>query len=459
MPSSERSAVPASPISRGYKFLRGLVRLWFSLFFRSIRLLRSETLPASSPTVLVISHPASFLDALILIASFERQLRCLLDRRLLAGPLRSLLAWGLGMLPYNPGSEGWPSALEACSNVLAKGEAVVVFAELSRATAAERAPVGLTAATLALEAEARHSGQLGLTLFPVHLFLPVDRSHSGELLIHIGAPQYPRDSLSPGGGSTAESAAALALEVEKALRQNVFGLRGGEFERFLSDLEEVLRSDLEEVWSSQTDWKQKAEGFELSQFVEECAQQLNYLNPGRLVALRERLEAYREARRLWSLAGLEVEQAGPWLKSPWKRVGVWLESIVGVPLACYGLINHILSWLFLFWTGLLKQGSVRDRKLEWLARASVVLGCYGLQLLFCGTLLGRRAAGLYAPSLPLSGLILWRYGWLLGRRTRLAFLSVRLPRQAGGIRRMRKELIQELDKVVHGYAGTLGVAQ
>ncbi len=362
------------------------------------------------------------------------------------------------MIRLGSAGDGAQRVLEKCSNALAKREAVVVFAEPKKAGAGEPAQLALAAASIALDAETRHSRELGVNIFPIHLFLPVARPQSSELLIHVDAPLVVREFLSASGGGLSERARALAAEVEKAFRQNVFGLRQRDFELFLSDLEEVLREDLEGHWATQPNWKQKSEGFDLSRFAAECVHQLNFLNPGRLVALRESLEVYREARRRGSLRRFEVEAAGAWLQSPWRRTWVWVESALGLPIATYGLINHLLAWIFLFWAGLLEKENGQAKRVKWIARTLVVLGCYAGQVLLCAALLGRREAGLYAPSLPFSGVVLWSYGWLVRRRTRLALAALRVPREARKLRRMRKDLLEQLNHVVHACAEMSGVA-
>lgn len=454
--SAALSPAPSPAVSLGYRIFRALVRLWFALFFHKIRLLRAEVLPASGAAMLFISHPASFLDALILVSAFERQLHCLLDRKLVRGPLRGLFAWGLGMIPYEAAGKDWQSTRDACRVVLAKREAVAVFAEPRAAKVGDPPCPALTASTIALETEMQHSAQLGLTLFPVYLFLPVGRSPSSELLIYVEAPQYPHEYLARGDGDLPERARAFAKELESTCRRNAFRLEARELRRFLSDLEEVLRADLEEDWASRPNWKQKVEGFELSQFLTEWAEQLNWLNPGRLVGLRELLDRYRESRRRWSLARLEVETAGMWLKSPWHRAWVWVESVVGLPIAGFGLANHLLAGLLLVAAGLLESG--QSQKVKWLMRGLVLLGCYAGQILACAYWLGRAAAGYYALSLPLAGAYLWRYRGWLRNRTRLLLVNLTLARRAARLHQFRKELLEDLNASRNAYAETLGVA-
>ncbi len=412
----------------------------------------------SVSALLAVSHPPSFLDALILVAAFERPVHCLVDQRLLRGPMRRLFAAGLGMVTYHPEGENWQSVLDVCCNLLARGEVVLVFAEQERLKAGEAGPLGMTAATLALEAETRYSGQLGLTIFPVHLFLPVARSQAGELLIYVDDPIYPREYLVRDAPGSSGGARALAAIIWDAWRENAFRLQPNDVRQLLSSLEEVLRTDLEEDWAARPNWKQNVEGFELSQFVAEWSEQMNYLNPGRLVALHEALGDYREARRRWSLRQIELESGGEWVKSRPLRAWVWCESAIGLPIACYGLINHLLVWLLLFWFGLLKKQSERAPKVQWLLRALVVLGCYIIQILLCARWLSRAAAGFYTLSLPLAGAYLVRYHWLLRHRTRLALVAFRSPARAAKLRDMRKKLVAALNRAMSDYVETLGVA-
>jgi 1-acyl-sn-glycerol-3-phosphate acyltransferase len=453
MPSATDLPDQTLAVSRGYRFVRGLIRLWFGFFFRKIRLLRGGAVPASGAVMLVVSHPASFLDALILVAALERQVRCLLNKDLLRGYLRSRLARCLGMILYEPEGAARVATLWGAREALGRREAVVVFAEQQAAKSGKSSPVGQAAATLAVEAESQHAGQLHLTVFPVHMYLPVGRSQSSELVIYVSSPLSPKEFLSAGD----LPARRFAMELEEALQESAFRLQPGDIRQFLVDLEEVLRTDLEEEWAAQPHSKQKAEGFTLSEFIVGWMEQLNFLNPGRLVALRDGLDAYREERRRWALRQAEVESGGAWLQSAALCIWYWLESLVGLPIAVYGLANHLLVWVLLFWGGLLKRETERDRTLEWLLRAGVVLGCYAAQILLCAHWLGRATAGYYALTLPLSGAFLWRYEWLLRARTRLLILAARLRRQGERLRRQRRRFVEELNTARDAYAETLGI--
>ena len=220
-----------------------------------------------------------------------------------------------------------------------------------------------------------------------------------------------------------------------------------------------MRSDLDEEWAAKPDWKQKTDGFTLSGLVTRGVEVMNRLNPARLVMLRDELDRYREARRRCALRELEREAAGRWLESPLARGWYGLESALGLPLAVFGLLNHLPAWLLFFWAGLLRKEEEESRAALWVKRVVVVLACYTVQIALCSHWLGRVAAGYYALTLPLSGGYLLRYGWLLRQRTRLLLSAWGLPRKKAGLRRWRKQLIARLDTARDAFAETVKISQ
>src|SRR5437773_1618878 len=444
--STARNPERAPAGSGVYRFLRWLVRLWLTLFFRTIRLLNAEAMPGSGAAVLTVNHAAGFFEALILVATFEREVRCLLARGRVPGLAHGLLARGLRMILYDAEVDGWRPVLQACSEALARRSAIAIFAE-PEARSGEPSRFALTAAAIALEAESRQSEYEpsggGLSVWPVDLFLPVEPSKSTEVLVYVDQPLLADEYLARDGEEPRER--ALALAIDSARLRNPFRLQPAEFARFLSDLEDILRWDLARDWASRPNWKQTVEGFELSRSVKDSAEQLNSLDSGRLVALRESLDRYREAQRALALRRLQIDLGAPWLKSPWRRTLAWFESAAGLPVAAYGLLNLVCVGLTLLATGWLKKRSARSWKLEWGVRAAVALVFYVAQTWACAHFLGRAAAGYYAVSLPLSAAYLARYGWLLRHRTRPVILAASLPAQSAKLARLQKQLQNGID--------------
>jgi hypothetical protein len=186
----------------------------------------------------------------------------------------------------------------------------------------------------------------------------------------------------------------------------------------------------------------------LSRFVADWAEQTNYLNPGQLVTLRERLEEYRHLEQQCTLRRLEVEAANPWMRSGLRRAMVWLETLVGLPIALYGLVNHLAIGAVALLVGSFRKNSSRSRTAEWVIRGAILAAGYTVQIYLVAHRWGRAAAGYYAPSLPASGLYLWRYAWLLQHQTRLLFSSLMIPAATRKAKRLRNDFLKEFEEAL-----------
>ena len=442
-------------ISNSRRFCRWLIRVWFALSFRRIRLLHAGDLSAEGPALLAVSHPASFLDALILATAFERSLHCLMPKTLVGGPLARFLARGLGLILCEDQGLSTESAPQAAFDVLARGGTLVVFADPSPAPHAAPGALASTAAFVIWKAESQLSGRR-LTIHPVHLFLPVSSPHAREWLIYVDSALV-RPEGRPAARHEKDEVRSWVSALEARFRENAFQLRPPDLQYFLADLEELLRAALQEDWSSRPNWKQDAEGFVLSRWAAEWVQQTNYSNPGRLVTLREALDDYRGVEQRRALRQLEVEAAGSWMRSGLRRAIVWLETLVGLPIALYGLLNHLVIGLLLFLAGSFKKDNHRNRAAEWTIRSAVVLACYATQIFLVAHWWGRAAAGYYAPTLPVTGAYLWRFVWLLRHQTRRLFKSLELSALTLRANRLRRAFLEELDQTLTAYEEKAGV--
>jgi len=449
-------ATPPQPIalpestSGGPWLARALGRIWLRGTCCKVRLLQAEALPAAGPAMLVLDGKPDFARALALVTALQRPVRCLLPEEACRGFWPQQLAARLGMILHGPEAPDRYSALVAAREALQQGEAVAVFAEAAAARVESIAPSCLSAARLAVEAEASRTDGLGLSIFPIFFQAASVPAGGADLLIYAAPPQRVSELLA--GGDAEASLRALAGELENRLSDHPFRLEERDVQFFLHDLEAILRADLEADWAARPNWKQKTEGFELSRLLIECVEQLNVFNPPRLIALRIELEDYREQLRRGSLAQAEVEAAGDWWRSPVRRAWYWLESVAGFFLALYGLLNHLLPVGLFVWPGPLRKMNPKDPGQAWLLRALVVLGCYAAEVAFCAHEWGRAAAGYYTLTLPPSGLFLWRYQWLMKARMRLVYLAGRLPHRAEQLRHSRKALLAQLNRVRDEYA-------
>ncbi len=439
--------------SKGKSLAQRLARLWVGSSHGKLRLLRAESIPLTGPVLLVLNSAPSFMHVAAVSGALERPVRFVLPEGECRGFWPRRLAGPLGVILHGSSPTDQAAVRAAASRALAAGEAVAVFAQPETARSESLSPSCVVAAKLVLDVGSSRAGSPGAMIIPLHVLGLNEGAKSGDILLTAGSPLSARSYL--GGASAESSLRTLAGELEYGLAENPYRLEERDIRFFLADLEKTLRSELEDDWASRLNWKQKTEGFEISRLIIEWAEQVNTLDPARLIGLRVELENYREQLRQWSLAKAEAEMAGEWLKLGASRARYWIEAIVEAPVALYGLISHVIP-LALFAPGsFLRRLANTDSGHAWLLRVLVLLGSYIVQVSFCARWWGRAAAGYYALTLPISGLVLWRFARLARTRIRLLLLAQNLPRRAEKLRRLRRRFIEHLNQARDEYADTM----
>jgi hypothetical protein len=442
MPFEERSA----PL--GYRLFRALARLALGRRFGKIRVLGPGALVEPGPAIVAVGRAARFEDALLMVAGFERRVRCVIAETEASSPWRAFWLRALGQIARGPGRPWLEPALEA----LAAGDVVFVFEE-SAAVDSTGSP-GSRAVELALEAESSSRAMLNVSVIPAHLFVPPASLGLREVLVHLSSPLRARERAPQ--GDRAHRAEAFGRALRQSLAQNAFALPTEDLERFATELEEVLRDNLRDEWAGQPARVRTLDEFELSGLVGQWMAEANTSDPAELVALRHELDGYRSERQRWSLARFQAEAAG-WLHSFPARALAAAETLLGFLAALFGLANHLLAGIALHLAGLLNREEGGEDAVRWAKRAGTVLVFYAAQILVVSHLFGRAAAGYYAVALPLSGAYLWRYVWLLRHRTKLLVLSARLSFATPLLRARRRAIAERLDRARDRFAEALGI--
>jgi hypothetical protein len=435
-----------------YLCFRALLRAGFALAFRSLRILEIERMP-DGPTVLLMAGRVRLMDCLMVVAGLEPTVQCWLQAELLKGWVARLLAWGLGVAVVGPAEGELSAAPAACFEALSRRASVLVGGNPAGAESTRAFPAATLAAALALQAEAATGGQLGISVVPVHTLRPL--SWRGDAFVYLGDPVFAEDYGAERGEALSIQASRLQTALAAGCQRNPFSLPAGSVQHFLASLADLLREDVEEQWAGRREWQQTVEGFRLSEFVEDWCQETNLLDPAVLARLCQAMDAYDRLRRGYWLDQFERE-GGVWFRSGLRRMLAAVESLAGFPLALYGLVNHFLALTVLAAAGLLGN---RDRRepAAWAARALIVLGFYAAQIAGIEHALGRSAAGYYAPTLPLSGIYLWRYVRRL-RRPGRGFTAGAWPWTGEwSLRRARQRILAQVNQHRDAYADWLGV--
>jgi len=428
-----------------YRLMRAVVRFGILLLAPRLRMLKRERLEEAGPAILLNTHPKSFHVAILLIAALDRQVHCLVPSGELRGIFRRLACWALGIQPFDGTPEEQNALLNPCLNALTDQDMIAIFAGENSQSGFRSLPVAEFVSRLAVQAVLKGQGRVQPAIFPIHWLFHA-RIGGPAPIVYVDDPIHADQFLPKVGEDAGEASLRLVEAVKAAISINIFGLQAAELKHLACELENLSREYLQAEWSKRPEWQQRPEELQLSGFARRWLDHQNRTDPARLIDLGESLAAYREAKRRHSLERLIVETSGEWQSSQVRVVAAWLETVLGFPVALYGLINHLPAGIVLSANKLSKHDPKRDPKAEWLARIFIVLSFYTIQVFVVHFWWGRAAAGYYALTLPVSGAYLWRYRWLARHRGRTLLLKAVGPFRLAGLVRRRKDLLARIDR-------------
>jgi 1-acyl-sn-glycerol-3-phosphate acyltransferase len=146
-------------------FLHGVLRVVAGaaarVYFRRLRVVGGERLPARGPAILVANHPAAWTDVVVLDAALGRRLHFLAQESLFHPWARAALLHIHGSIPVRQHDSALGPAADnrasfaRCHALLDQGEVIVVFPEGVSESDRTVGPLKTGAARLALEHDAR----------------------------------------------------------------------------------------------------------------------------------------------------------------------------------------------------------------------------------------------------------------------------------------------------------------
>jgi glycerol-3-phosphate O-acyltransferase / dihydroxyacetone phosphate acyltransferase len=466
---SDRSAprpAPASPdpTDRFYTAVRLVVRFWLWFCFKPVDVRHPERVPAEGPVLLCINHPNNLIDSLVVAAVLRRKVHFLAAAAMFRTPLVARFLRACGAIPVcrkeddpdrmDPNAK----AFAACFQALEAGRLIAIYPEGTTHAEARVRRLKSGAARIALSHEAARPGKLSVV--PVGLTFEARTSFLGRVLVSFGEPIPMAPYLEAHRDDPSKAVATLTRAIQRTMEAEIVHVERIESPELVRAVEELHRgaliSDLSATRGLDA-WQ--VDPLRLSRALVDAVHYFKARDPERVERLGRRIQDYHA---LLAECRVKDEAVQARLRRPLRRERVRRssEAIVGFPFFVYGAVVNGLPYLIPRWMArLLAKKETDYATVRFLASVVAFPLFWTLETWVVGQLTGASGAAIFALSLPVTGLVAYRYLVGAGRlRSRLRFgvLAFTRGQAARCLVAEREAIIAELERVRADYLAPKG---
>ena len=455
---------------RLYRGVRAVARFWLWFFFKAVDVRHPERVPEWGPVLLCINHPNNFIDSLLVGGALGRKVHYLataaLFRNRIVGRFLAACgaipvhrkedpppAGGAGLADPAPRAERNAGTFAACREAFERGRVVAIYPEGTTHAEARVVRIKTGAARMALAYDAERPG--ALRVVPVGLSFEARKSFRGRVLVSFGPPVPVTPYLAAYRADAAKGVEALTTAIQWAMEAEVVHVERIEASDLVRAVEELYRGDLaRELMEARGLGPERIDLVRLSRAIVDAVNHFRARDPERVERLWQRIQSYRA---LLAEYRVKDEAVRARLRHPGSRERIrrgW-QAVAGFPLFVYGAcVNAAVYWPPR-WVARRMSRKETDYA-TWRFLASIVAYplFWGLETWIVWRLAGASWAAAFAVSLPLSGVLAYRYWVGAGRlRSRLRFASLALTREHAARRLVveRQEILAELERAKTDY--------
>ena len=448
-----------------YRTVRSIARFWRWVFFKRVDVHHLERVPAHGPALLCVNHPNNFIDSVLIGVVVPRKLHYLTTATLFRNPLLARFLRACGAIPVYRRQDD-PSKMDrnadvfaACYRAFDEDRVVVIYPEGTTHAEARVQRIKTGAARIALGYEAQRPGRLSVV--PVGLSFEARKSFNGRVLVSFGDPVPVTPYLPAYGEDPVKAVDALTAALQWAMEAEVVHVDRIDAAEVVRAVEQLYRGALIRELREQRGFAEnQIDLVRLSRTIVDAVNHFKERDPARVERLWQGIQGYRALLAEYHVRDdmvrrrLEPEPVRRRLLHSW-------EVVVGFPVFVYGLIVNAGPYFMPRWLAHRMARKETDYATVRFLAAIVCLPLFwGVETWLVWRLAGATAAVLFALTLPVSGLLAYRYLRGAGRLGRALRFSVLAMTHAQAVRRLLAErlaIVAELDRAKTDYfAATRG---
>jgi len=450
-----------------YAFVRFVVRFWLWFFFKAVEVRHPERVPREGPVLLCINHPNNLIDSLLVGAVIPRKVHYMATAALFRSPFLARFLGACGVIPVYRRQDDPDkmdknvAAFDACFRTLGQGHLIGIYPEGT--THAERRiqRIKTGAARIALEAEARHEGKLGLALIPVGLTFEARKSFRGRVLVTFGEPIEFQPYLDHYRDDPRKAVDALTTAIQWGMEGQVIHVERIDADDLVREVEALYRGDLiRELQEERGLSPKQIDLMRLTRAIVAAVQHFKERDPERVERIWQRIQEYKALLAQYRIKDQAV-QSRLRVAPLRRRLGTSGLGFLGFPIFAYGAVVNALPYFVPRWIARTLTTKETDYATARLLSGIVLFPLFwAVETWVVWRVTTFWIAALFLASLPVSGLLAYRYLRGLGRlrqQWRFGILSVTRNQAARRLLVHRQQILEELERAKNDYlAATQG---
>jgi 1-acyl-sn-glycerol-3-phosphate acyltransferase len=455
-------AMAAHDVDPFYAVVRVIARFWIWFFFERVEVRHPERVPRTGPVLLCINHPNNLIDSLLVGSVLPRKAHYLAAAALFRNPLLARLLAALGVIAVHRKADGPDTRgrhvemFAACDEAFGRGRLIAMYPEGATHAEAHLQRIKTGAARIALGYEAHAPGRLAVV--PVGLSFEARKRFRGRVLVSFGEPVDVPSYLAVYREEPAKALHALTAAIQWAMERQVVHVERIETGALARAVEALYRGELErELWEERgRSGRRRIDPSPFPGSIADAIEHFRTQDAERIERLWQRMLGYHAGLAAYRL-GDEAVRTRLERTAERQRVARSWQTIVGLPLFAYGAAVNFLPYYLPGWlAGRLSRRQTDYATTRLLASVVAFPLFWALETSLVGWAAGLRWLLVFSLSLPLGGLIAYRYLVGTGRLRHQLRFGALLPTRAQEARRLlaeRREIVEELEHAARDYLG------
>jgi 1-acyl-sn-glycerol-3-phosphate acyltransferase len=416
--------------------------------------------------LLCINHPNNLIDSLLVGGVLPRKVHYLATAALFRNPVVARFLAACGAIPVyrrqdDPDKmDKNADAFAACFRALERGGLIGIYPEGTTHSESRVQRIKTGAARIALDYQAAGRGA-PLTLVPVGLTFDARKAFRGHVRVSFGEPIALTPYAAVYRDEPAKAVEALTTAIQWGMEAEILHVARRERQNLVRAVEELYRDDLiRELQEERGLRARQVDPLRLSRAIADAAAHFEQHDPERVERLWAGVQRYRALLAAYQMRDQAVRARAHRPAARGRLRRSW-EASLGLPFFAYGLVVNGLPYLLPRWLARRTARKETDYATTRLLASVVAFPVFwALETWIVWRLLGLPWALGFALSLPVSGLIAYRYLGGVSRlqsQLRFGLLSLTHRQSATRLLAERQALVAELERAKDDYlAATRG---